>query len=77
MPRCRLFLTMTDGTTQQYDVTSYSYAPSGTLLHFTLPDGAVMAILLYWVKSIKVLEIDAPVADTGIAMAAHTGHGTD
>ena len=59
MPRCRLFLTMTDGTTQQYDVTSYSYAPSGTLLHFTLPDGAVMAILLYWVKSVKVLEIDA------------------
>ena len=72
MPRYRLFLTMADGSEKQYDAISYSYHQAGTLLQFETAAHEQMSVLLYYVKNVRVLEIDATTDST-----VHTGHDTD
>ena len=79
---------MADGSEKQYDAISYSYHQAGTLLQFETAAHEQMSVTLPgYVKSVRVLEIDAAVTDPTITVdrdttahpcaAVHTGHGTD
>lgn len=67
---------MADGSEKQYDAISYSYHQAGTLLQFETAQHEQMSVLLYYVKHVRVLEIDAAVT-TPTPQDIVFGHGHD
>ena len=64
MNHYKVILTYFDNTEEFYDVQGYSFAASGTSLSLKMR-AEIRTIMLQWVRSVRVLEIDKIEAEVG------------